>query len=98
MAQQQMTLYQAARWADRNDAVYFPMRDGSVEWNYAVHDMRTGFVLCIGKYDKCSAFLASVPSGSYWRMDSLESVLEQIDEEEGEASCIPDISEQREWM
>lgn len=98
MSQPQMTLYQAARWADKNDAVYFPMRDGSVEWNYAVHDERTGFVLCIGKYDKCSAFMTGAQAGCQWRMYSLESVLEQIDEEEGEARCIPDACEVREWM
>ncbi len=36
-------------------------------------------------------------SGQYLRMDVLESVCQELDESEGEANCIPDLSEQREW-
>lgn len=98
-----MNIRQAARWAERKDALYIhgdfqnPM--------CAVWSDRTHLVAVIGSYDKCRAYIREhcdckfIPvTGSYYaskdgsehlRMDSLDDVLQGMDESEAEA-CLPE--------
>jgi hypothetical protein len=94
-----MNIRQAARWAERKDALYIhgdfnnPM--------CAVWASNTHAVLCIGSYDKCRAYIqqhcacefipttgrhfARKDGSDYLRMDSLDDVVQGMDESEAEA-------------
>lgn len=104
-----MNIRQAARWAERKDALYIngdfqnPM--------FAVWSDRTQLVACIGSYDKCREYIRQhcdtkyIPiTGSYYarkdasenlRMDSLDDVAQGMDESEAEAT-LPECDYRRE--
>lgn len=108
--QQAMTLQQAARWAERRGALYIGR--GFDNPMCAVYDAswKAGVVLCVGSVEKCKAFMVAAgverPSfcgydttrdGKTVRLYDLPTVLDEMGESEGEAACIPDAWEQREW-
>lgn len=97
-----MNIRQAARWAERKGALYSINRAGQPEHLYAVYDTRNLLVECIGRHDKCQAYRESLGSqydsmptrdGRYLRMQALDEVVAQLDEEEGEARCMPSARE-----
>lgn len=94
-----MTIRQAARWAERKDALYI---NGNFQNPLcAVWSDKTHAVALIGSYDKCRAYILQhcearhIPiTGSYYqradgsenlRMDSLDDVAQGMDESEAEA-------------
>lgn len=98
----QMNIRQAARWAQRKGALYRVNRAGQVEHLYAVYDTRNLLVECIGSYDTCDDYRKTLGSqydsmptrdGRYLRMEALDTVVEQLDEADGEARCIPTARE-----
>ena len=98
----QMNIRQAARWAQRKGALYRVNRAGLIEHLYAVYDTRNLLVECIGSYDKCDDYRKargsqydSMPTkdGRYLRLQSLDTVVEELDEADGEAHCMPTARE-----
>lgn len=101
-----VNIRQAARWAERKGALYRVMPNGQTEYLYAVYDTRNLLVECIGLYAKCKAYCAGLGSeydsmptkdGRYLRTEALDTVVQEMDEAEGEAGCIPEPSYMREW-
>lgn len=105
----QMNIREAARWAERKDALVRVV-NGEPHYLYAVYDTGNHMVDLVGGYDKCKAYALSrgceyVPTasgqhaadGRWLKMVSLEQVCEEMGESEGEARCVPDAWEQREW-
>jgi hypothetical protein len=102
-----MNIRQAARWAERKGALVTPSRfNGEPLYMYAVYDLNTHMVDCIGGHDKCSAHLklagaphvnamggVQVRDGRWLRMTALIDVVDQLDESEGEARCAPSATE-----
>lgn len=103
-----MSLHAAARWAERNGLLH----DGCEPLMYAVDDCswKATSILCLGTFEKCSRFMlaagcehghstsyATTRDGKLVRMYALAEVAEGMAEEEGEARCIPDACEVREW-
>lgn len=97
---QAMNIRQAARWAERKDALY--IGNNFNQPMCAVWSDRTHLVACIGSIDKCRTYLLShcdcnahVPTtsryypradGSEWlRIDALDDVVQGMDESEAEA-------------
>lgn len=98
----QMSITQAARWADRNSLVYRVNKyTGAPEYMYAAYDISTNLVEVIGHYEKCSAVVPprgqQTSDGRWLRLISLDEVLEELRESEGEALIPPDACEVREW-
>ena len=87
MNTKQMHIRDAARWADRQDCV-FRVIDGQPDYMAAAVDVKTNQVLHLGFGDAAYAFKRSHPDLSI-RVYTLDEVLEQIGEEDGEQSCIP---------
>jgi hypothetical protein len=110
MTLNQMNIREAARWADRKDALYI---NGNFENPLcAVYSTGNHMVSLIGSYDKCRAFIkancgiAHIPmagscyetrDGEWIRFDPLETVCAEMSESEGEDRCIPDACEVCEW-
>jgi hypothetical protein len=102
-----MNIRQAARWAERKGVLVTPSRfNGEWLYMYAVYDLDTHMVDCVGGYDKCSAHLklagaphtntmggVQVRDGRWLRMTALIDVVEGLDEAEGEAGCLPSARE-----
>ena len=64
---------------------------------YAVYSTDNHEVIKMGfDYDDLKRTLDAQPQYSY-RMESLQTICEELDESEGEARCIPDACEVREW-
>ena len=103
----QMNIRQAARWAERKGCLYRTSNyNNEPVYLYAVYDADTHMVECLGGYEKCDDYRKSLGSsydtiptndGRHLRMVTLESVRCDLDESEGEARCIPDACEVREW-
>lgn len=96
---QAMSINQAARWAERKNALYI---GGNFNQPLcAVWSDRTHAVAVIGSYDRCRAYILQhcntkcIPvTGSYYartdgseslRMDSLDDIAQGMDESEAEA-------------
>lgn len=102
-----MNIRQAARWAERKQALYTPSRfNGEPLYLYAVYDMNNHNVECIGGHDKCSAFLrqagattintmsgVQVGDGRWLRMQALIDVVDELDQSEAEQACAPSARE-----
>lgn len=85
----QMSIRQAARWAESRDAVYRVGRDGQPDYMAAAVDVNTNMVLCMGFGDKAYDY-AKANNGAYAiRVYTLSEVLEDMTEEDGERQCVP---------
>jgi hypothetical protein len=98
----QMNIRQAARWAERKGILYTVNRHtGQPDHLYAVYDTGNHMVDLIGGYDKCKAIMPphSQPTadGRWLRLQCLDEVCQEMDESDGEAACLPDACEVREW-
>lgn len=92
-----MNIRQAARWAERKDCLFSVNRyTGEVEYLYAAYDINTNLVVAIGSYEKCKAAGGCAVGGDL-RLEALQDVCADMDEYEGEAMCVPDACEVREW-
>ena len=87
MSTNQIHIRNAARWADRQDCVYRVI-DGQPDYMAAAVDAHTSKVLCMGFGDAAYEFKRTHPGLSI-RVYTMDEVLEQIGEEEGEQGCIP---------
>ena len=96
---QQMTIREAARWAERKDILVRTDRDGGPDWLCAAYSARDNRVELIGYGSKCYDYVREQRAAGRddLRVDSLDGVLSDMYEESGEAGCIPDVREQREW-
>jgi len=83
----QMSIRQAARWAERNNSLY-RVQDGRPDYMAAAVDVNTNMVLCMGYGDKAYDFKRARPEQPI-RVYTLDEVVQGMDEEEGEAACIP---------
>lgn len=83
----QMSIRQAARWAERNGSVY-RVQDGQPDYMAAAVDVNTNKVLCMGFGDRAYDFKRAHPEQPI-RVYTLDEVIQGMDEEEGEAACIP---------
>lgn len=85
----QMTIRQAARWADKQQCVYRVDRyTGQPDHMAAAVDIKTNRVLCIGFGDKAYDFKRDNPTAPI-RVYTMQEVLDGMHEEEGEAMCVP---------
>jgi len=87
MSPDQMSIRQAARWADREDCVY-RVQDGQPDYMAAAVDVGTNMVLCMGFGDKAYDFKRDHPELAI-RVYTVDEVLQGMDEEDGERNCIP---------
>lgn len=106
-----MNIRQAARWAERQDALVKLGRDGQPDYLCAVYDVGTHLVECIGSHEKCDADMRSkgcaysltgcgviASDGRYLCLETLDTVCQELDESDGEARCIAEAGEMREWL
>lgn len=84
---EQMSIRQAARWAEHKDCVYRVL-DGQPDYMAAAVDVNTNKVLSIGFGDKAYDFKRAHPDLDI-RVYTLDEVLQGMSEEEGEQGCIP---------
>lgn len=92
-----MHIRDAARWAERKDCLSRVNYVGEHEYMYAVYETDHNTVIKMGwNYDELSAILKEQPQYSAKMIDLL-TITGEMDEEEGEARCIPDACEVREW-
>lgn len=100
-----MTIRQAARWAESKGILY-AVKNGQPVDLCALYNTADSLVECIGSAEKCQAFRRALGSdydsmatrdGRWLRLEALDTILAEIEEEEGEAKCLPDAWEQREW-
>lgn len=92
----EMSIRQAARWAESKDALYIggnPNNPMAAVWSANTHK-----VVCLGSADKCRAWIKAnttcqyIPTygmnypgqGDWFRMDSLDEVLEGMEQTEAE--------------
>jgi hypothetical protein len=103
--QAKMTIRQAARWAESKGILY-AVRGGQPVDICALYNTAGSLVECIGSHEKCQAYRKALGSdfdsmvtrdGRWLRLEALDTVLAEINEEEGEARCLPDAWEHREW-
>ena len=96
MTNSRMTINQAAKWAARKQAYGL----------YAVVDTADNTVHCLGSFDKClnhmstqgvKGYYGQSADGRWLRRYSIDEVMEQIDEEQGEENCIPEPGWIAEW-
>lgn len=87
MNSNQMSIRDAARWADRQGCV-FRVIDGQPDYMAAAVDVNTNKVLHMGFGDAAYDFKRAHPEQAI-RVYSLDEVLEQIGEDEGEQGCVP---------
>lgn len=97
-----MKLQEAARKAEREDALHFRHpRTGSLEHNYVVYDLSSHEVVAQGEYEVCVAAMPppgqSTPAGKWYRIQALADVVAELDEAAGELACLPDSREAAEW-
>jgi len=96
-----MNIRQAARWAERKGILVRTGADGQPDYLYAVYDTGTHKVVTIGSYDKCKAVMPAwgqpTADGRWLRMEALETICSEMDESDGEASCIPERADILEW-
>lgn len=86
-----MNINAAARWAERKDCVWI-----NGDYNnpmYAAVDQNDNRVDCLGSYEKCSAYILAHPGG-WWRLYSLDEVLQGQYEEACEAACYLGVREE----
>jgi hypothetical protein len=85
-----MTIQQAARWA-KSKGVLYAVRNGEPEYLYAVFDLRTYLVECVGYHNKCCRYmdLVSADARESLRMQCLEEVAAELDEAASEQLCLP---------
>lgn len=96
---QPMHIRDAAKWAHRKDILVRTASNGGPDYLYAAYSARTNMTECIGYGDKCHEYgrQARAQGRHDIRVEALEGVYEEITEEQGEARCVPDAWEQREW-
>jgi hypothetical protein len=84
-----MSINQAARWAERQDAVLRTSHDGRPDYLAAAVDVNTNLVLCMGFGDMAYDYARAHRSERAIRVYAIVEVLEGLSEEEGEAACVP---------
>lgn len=89
MSTEQMSIRQAARWADRKGCVY-RVQGGQPDYMAAAVDVNTNMVLCMGYGDKAYDFKRDHPEQSI-RVYTLDEVLQGMSEEDGERNCVPGV-------
>lgn len=87
--EQEMSIRQAARWADRKGCVY-RVQGGEPDYMAAAVDVNTNMVLCMGYGDQAYDFKRDNPEQSI-RVYTLGEVLQCMSEEEGECNCVPGV-------
>jgi len=92
-----MSVRQAARWAEHKGCLFTINKfTGQPDYLYAVYSTAWkggNRVLCLGGYDKCTAYV-NANKGEQIRMECLQSVVEGMDEEAGEAGCYLGVREE----
>ena len=83
----QMSIRQAARWAEWKGCVY-QVQDGQPDYMAAAVDLNTNKVLRMGFGDEAYEFKRAHPE-QLIRVYNLDEVLQGMDEEDGESSCVP---------
>lgn len=83
----QMSIRQAARWAEQEDCVCRSL-NGEPDYMAAAVDVNTNTVLCMGFGDKAYDYKHANPDRPI-RVYTLDEVLQGMGEEEGERSCVP---------
>jgi hypothetical protein len=100
-----MSIRQAARWAESKGILY-AVKNGQPVDLCALYNTADNMVVFIGSSEKCQAYRKALGSdfdsmatrdGRWLRLEALDTVMGEINEEEGEARCLPDPPEQREW-
>jgi len=84
---EQMSIRQAARWADREGCVY-RLHHGQPDYMAAAVDLNTNKVLSMGYGDKAYDFKRAHPEQPI-RVYTLDEVLQGMSEEDGERDCVP---------
>lgn len=99
MTTRQMHIRDAARWAARKDILVRTDRNGGPDWLCAAYSVRDNRVELIGYGDKCYDYAREQRAAGRddVRVDSLDGIMQEMDEEAGEARCVPDAWDQREW-
>lgn len=93
-----MHIRELARWADEHDELVLTCYGGDPSYRYAVYDTKNGEVETHGEYDACLETLNKMTAeGRRGQITSLDTIVQEMDEEAGEMGCIPDAWEQREW-
>jgi len=87
MSTAQMSIREAARWADSKGCVY-RVKDGQPDYMAAAVDLNTNKVLSMGFGDKAYDFRRD-HLGQPIRVYTLDEVLQGMAEEDGEAHCVP---------
>jgi hypothetical protein len=86
----QMSINQAARWANRNQCVYRVDRySGQPDYMAAAVDINTNKVIVMGFGNKAYDYERANRQTANIRVYTMHEVLEGISEEEGEAGCVP---------
>lgn len=100
-----MTIRQAARWAESKGILY-AVKNGQPVDLCALYSSADSLVEFIGSSEKCQAYRKALGSdydsmatqdGRWLRLEALDAIMSEVNEEEGEARCLPDAWEQREW-
>lgn len=87
MNTEQMSVRQAARWAEREDCVY-RIHEGQPDHMAAAVDIDTNKVLSMGFGDSAYQYKRDHPDKAI-RVYTMDEVLQGMSEEEGEAHCVP---------
>lgn len=87
MNTEQMSIRQAARWAERQGCVY-RVQEGQPDYMAAAVDINTNKVLSMGFGDSAYQYKRDHPEQPI-RVYTMDEVLQGMSEEEGEACCVP---------
>lgn len=107
-----LNIRQAARWAERKDALFIggdfnePLcavysTNTHIVRLMGSYDKCSAYITehCnTSGFSPCSHLLYQVPNTTEWLcFESLDTICQETDESEGEALCLPDAWDQREW-
>ena len=92
-----MNIRQAARLAESRDVLWsVNPSTGEREFLYAVYRRSDHEVVCSGDFERCAEYMVTNNSSDLVRV-ALDEIVEAMAESDGEARCIPDSCEVREW-